>query len=373
MPVQLAASSCMSEPENRIRSLVRPTVLEMEAYHVQPSSGLVKLDAMENPYPLPDALRQSWLEAIGRCDLNRYPDASATALAATVRRINGVPESCGLFFGNGSDELIQIILTAVAVPGATVLAPEPGFVMYSQVARSLGLEFVGVPLLPESFALDRQAMLDTLKQRRPSVVFLAYPNNPTGNLFAEDDMLSILEAAPGLVVIDEAYAPFAEATFMDRVGEYPHLLLMRTISKLGLAGLRLGYLVGHPLWVEQFNKVRLPYNINTLTQLTAELALSSYSVFDEQSRKIRKDRQRLFESLAGMGGVSPFESRANFILFRVDGKPATRVFEDLKKAGVLIKSMGDAEGPLKGCLRVTVGKAAENEKFFRELSRIVSG
>lgn len=362
----------MENLEDRLRSIISPNVLGLNAYRVQDASGMIKLDAMENPFPFPAELQESWLEAIRTCALNRYPDPQARALAATVRRVSRVPDACGLLFGNGSDELIQILLTAVAIPGRTVLAPEPTFVMYGQIARSLGLEYVGVPLSPLEFALDTGQMAAAIRQHRPSVIFLAYPNNPTGNLFDESAIEAILSSAPGLVVIDEAYAPFAEATYMARICEYPNLLLLRTVSKLGLAGLRLGYLVGHPSWIEQFDKVRLPYNINVLTQVSAEFAISNYSLYQHQNDAIRAERAKLFKALSELDGITPFPSRANFILFKVTGRDAGDVYLKLKCAGILIKNLSDGHPLIHGCLRVTVGTPDENQSFLRTLKRIVS-
>ncbi|MGH8550772.1 MAG: histidinol-phosphate transaminase [Methylococcales bacterium] len=362
----------MADLEHSIRSIVSPNVIGIDAYSVQEATGMIKLDAMENPYPFPDELRESWLKAIRACDLNRYPDPKAKALASTVRRVNGVPDSCGLLFGNGSDELIQILLMAVAVPGATVLAPEPTFVMVGQIARSLGLDFVGVPLSPAGFALDSERMDAAIRLHRPSVIFLCYPNNPTGNLFDESAIEAILASAPGLVVIDEAYAPFAGATFLDRVPDHPNFLLMRTLSKLGLAGLRLGYLVGHPAWIEQFDKIRLPYNINVLTQVSAEFALSHYPFYERQSEAIRAEREKLFKALSELDGIRPFPSRTNFILFKVEARDAGTVYQELKNAGILIKNLSKGHGLIHGCLRVTVGNSAENDNFIRALKRIIS-
>jgi histidinol-phosphate aminotransferase len=362
----------MADLEHTLRSIISPNVLGIQGYPVQDAAGMIKLDAMENPYPFPDELRESWLEAIRACDLNRYPDPGARALASTVRSVNRVPDCCGLIFGNGSDELIQILLMSVAIPGASVLAPEPTFVMYGQIARSLGLEFVGVPLNPSGFALDSERMDAAIRRNRPSVIFLSYPNNPTGNLFDESAIEAILSCAPGLVVIDEAYAPFAGATFMDRVSEHPNLLLMRTVSKLGLAGLRLGYLIGHPVWIEQFDKIRLPYNINVLTQVSAEFALSNYRTYELQSDAIRAEREKLFKALGELDGITPFPSWANFILFKVEEQDASNVYQELKNAGILIKNLSKGHRLTHGCLRVTVGNPAENERFICELTRIIS-
>lgn len=351
----------------QVEALIRPEVRSLSAYHVQNASGLIKLDAMENPYRWPEELVDSWLERLRGAELNRYPDPSAAALKAALCRANGVPEGAEILLGNGSDEIIQILLMAVTGPDVTVLAPEPTFVMYRQIAVSLGLNFVGVPLRQDDFSLDPDAMRAALRLHKPAIVFLAYPNNPTGNLFAADDIRRLLDEAPGLVVLDEAYAPFAAASFMDALPNYDHLLVMRTLSKLGLAGLRLGFLAGAPRWVEQFEKLRLPYNINVLTQLSAVFALEHPEVFAAQTARIRGARENLFRALQALPGVRVYPSRANFLLFRLHGKPAFQVFSALREAGVLVKFFAAETGPLAGCLRVTAGTEEENAAFLAAL------
>nr|BAL52408.1 histidinol-phosphate aminotransferase [uncultured Gammaproteobacteria bacterium]BAL56670.1 histidinol-phosphate aminotransferase [uncultured Gammaproteobacteria bacterium] len=343
----------------------RPEILKATAYSVAAAEGRIKLDAMENPYPWPESLVEGWLNYLSQARPNRYPDPEASALKAALRRYANLPEDAEVLLGNGSDEIIQIVLLALAGhPGATVLAPEPSFVMYRQVAQWLGVNFVGVPL-NRDFSLDLDAMLANIARHRPKIVFLAYPNNPTGNLFDASAVLTLIERTPGLVIVDEAYAPFAQVSFTDRLGQFPNLLVMQTLSKLGLAGLRLGFLAGPREWLEQFNKLRLPYNINVLTQLSAEFALTHLEVFQQQTARIRAERAALFTELASLPQVQAFPSAANFILFRV--KEADRVFNGLKSQGVLIKNLNPQGGLLQGCLRVTVGTPAENQAFLRAL------
>lgn len=358
--------------DEKVRAWVRPEVLGMSAYHVQDSDGLIKLDAMENPYSIPDGLIDDWLACLRECSLNRYPDPSASTLRTAVRRCNFIPDSAEILFGNGSDELIQIILMTVASPQAVILAPSPSFVMYRQIANSLGLRFVAVDLEPDGFGLDLQAMLSAIERHRPAVVFLAYPNNPTGNLFDRTEIEAVLEAAPGLVVLDEAYAPFANASFMAQLPHHDNLLVMRTVSKLGLAGLRLGFLAGPPAWIEQFDKIRLPYNINILTQVSAEFAIDHYSIFEDQTRMICTERERIFTELSALPTLRVFPTRANFILFKLENRESNDVFAALKNAGVLIKNMGSAGGSLANCLRVTVGTVEENNAFVDELRKVLS-
>ncbi|MCG5500660.1 histidinol-phosphate transaminase, partial [Ectothiorhodospira sp. B14B] len=327
----------------RPEHLIRTEIRELSAYPVPSAQGLVKLDAMENPYEWPQSLRDAWADTLSRLPVNRYPDPRGTELVARLRTVMGVPDEAALLLGNGSDELIQILLMAVAGPGRVVMAPEPGFVMYRMVARWLGLEFVGVPLKPD-FSLDMPAMLAALERHRPAVTFLAWPNNPTGNLWPRAEMEPLIQAAPGLVVVDEAYGPFARDSFLPDVGTDGRVLVMRTVSKLGLAGLRLGYLCGMPEWIGQLDKVRLPYNINVLTQAAAEFALEHHGVLDEQAAWIRRDREVLFEALAKLPGVEPFPSEANFILFRAPSGRGREIFEGIRAGGVLIKDLSGQGG-----------------------------
>ena len=326
---------------------------------------------MENPYSWPLDLVDEWLERLRKCRPNRYPDPSASKLKSAIRACNDLPDSAELLLGNGSDELIQILLMAVAGKDATVLAPEPTFVMYKQIARCLGIRFIGIPLDESDFSLDMGAMLKALKSYQPNITFLAYPNNPTGNVFSESDILEILESAPGIVVLDEAYAPFAGNTFVPKLQLFDNLLVMRTVSKLGLAGLRLGFLAGSRLWIDQLDKLRLPYNINVLTQISAEFALSHYSIFEAQTQQICEDRNILFDQLKTIESLTVFPSQANFILFRIDKANADEVFEALKHSGILIKNMSPAGGVLSECLRVTVGTPDQNNDFILALQKIL--
>ncbi len=348
--------------------LIRPTIRALSAYSVPPAQGYIKLDAMENPYGWPPELEQAWLERLRGTPLNRYPDPQATALKARLREVMGIPDAAGLILGNGSDELIQLLALAVAAPGRTLLAPEPGFVMYKMIAAFTGMDYVGVPLQAEDYALDLPAMLAALERHRPALVFLAYPNNPTGNLFDAAAVRAVIESAPGLVVVDEAYTVFAGESFLGALADYSHLLVMGTVSKLGLAGLRLGLLVGDPAWLEQLEKLRLPYNINTLTQLSADLALEQADVLHEQARRIRADRDALYRELDRLPGLTVYPSRANFLLFRTPAGQAGRVFQGLLEQRILIKNL-DASGQplLRDCLRVTVGAAKENQAFLEAL------
>jgi len=351
-----------------VERLIRPEVRALKSYHVPDATGLVKLDAMEDPYPWPASIKDEWLARLRRVDLNRYPDPRAAALRERLRSSLGVPPTLALMLGNGSDELIQIIVMALARPGATVLAPVPTFVMYEMIVRVLGLHFVGVPLR-DDYSLDRAAMLEAISTHRPVAIFIAYPNNPTGNLFDRADIEAIMDVAPGLVVIDEAYHAFAGESFLADASHHDNVLVLRTLSKQGLAGLRLGILAGAPDWLDEFDKVRLPYNLGALAQASGLFALEHLDVMAAQMAQIREDREALYRALSGLADITVWPSRTNFLLFRCDRRPASEVFERLRAAGVLIKNLDGAGGALKGCLRVTVGTAEENASFLAALAQ----
>ncbi len=274
----------------------------------------------------------------------------------------GIPDEMSLLLGNGSDELIQIIIQAIAGPNRTVLSVEPSFVMYRMIATFCGCRYCGVPLRAADFSLDLTALLEAIEREEPAVIFLAYPNNPTGNLFDEAALLRIIQAAPGLVVIDEAYAPFTDASFLQRLGSFDNLVVMRTLSKMGLAGLRLGYLSGPAAWLNEFDKLRLPYNINSLSQLTARFILKHRQILDQQTQQIRADRATLFNALEACPSLTPYPSEANFILVRTPEGQAPSLFDGLKARGVLIKKLDGSHPLLADCLRITVGTAEENRR-----------
>ena len=345
--------------------LIRDEIRALSAYHVPDATGLVKLDAMENPYLLPLALRHELGRVAQDAAINRYPDAAASTLKAAIRSSMQVPEGMEILLGNGSDEIIQILALAIAKPNAVILGLEPSFVMYKMIAAFAGVRYVGVPLKAD-FTLDLDATLAAIHEHQPALIFIAYPNNPTGNVFDDAALLRIVEAAPGLVVMDEAYHVFALRSFMPQLLRYPNLLVMRTLSKLGLAGLRLGFLVGRSAWLNELDKLRLPYNVNVLTQQVAAQVLAHTEVLEQQAAAIRGERTRLMQALSGIPGVQAFPSDANFILFRVAN--ADKVFEGLKQRGILIKNLSRAHPQLKNCLRVTVGTADENQQFLTALT-----
>ena len=368
--VDLSVIYIMSSALKNSLQAIRSVIKDIQAYQVADASGLIKLDAMENPYQLSDQLRAELRVKLSVADLNRYPDPSASRLRNKLKQVMQVPEDKSIVLGNGSDELIQILAMAVAEDDVCLMSFDPGFVMYKMIADFVGIKYAGVALC-EDFSLDMEKTRQAINQHRPAIIFIAYPNNPSANCYNENEIEEIIAMAPGMVVLDEAYHPFAQRSFMQRLTEFDNLLVMRTVSKMGLAGLRLGLLCGHPDIINEIDKIRLPYNINVLTQISAEFVLDNIAELDQQAKKIRDERELLSEAMNAISGLEVFPSQANFILFRVldggENNSANDVFDSIKQAGVLIKNMKVDEGLLKNCLRVTVGTAEENKAFVAAL------
>jgi len=343
--------------------MIRSDIKALSVYHVPDSSGMIKLDAMENPFPMPDGLRKAWVERLSTVEINRYPDAGMLALREKIAAHEGLkPEQ--VLLGNGSDEIIQMILIA-SVPG-TCVVPGPTFVMYNLISQWLKRPVATVPLGTD-FSLRDDQFLQVCAREKAEVAFLACPNNPTGNLWREDRIEKIAKGFNGLLVIDEAYGPFAERTHTQLIS--PNVMVLKTFSKVGWAGLRMGYLLADAEMVTQLNKVRMPYNINALTQASADFLLDHFAVFEQQAAEIRDERERMARALAEFEGVEVFPSQANFLLVRVND--AVAVFEALKQAGILIKNMHGADRLLDNCLRFTIGNKDENSAVLSALREIL--
>jgi histidinol-phosphate aminotransferase len=357
----------MTQLDDTLKRVVRPDIQDMHAYAVQPSAGLTKLDAMENPFTLAESLQRALGERLGRVAINRYPAGRIDDLRVALAAHAQMPVGCALTLGNGSDELITMLSMACDRPGATVIAPLPGFVMYAVSAQLQGLKFVGVPLTAD-FELDEPAMLAAIAEHRPSLLYLAYPNNPTANLWDDASIercIAAMAAVNGLVVMDEAYQPFAARDSMARLARHPHLLVMRTLSKFGLAGVRIGYLMGAAPLVAEIEKLRPPYNISVLNAEAALFALEHAAVYAEQAAIIRREREWLQAELAALPGMRPYPSQANMVLTRVPD--AAAAFAGLKQRGVLVKNVSALHPLLANCLRLTVGTPAENRQMMTAL------
>jgi histidinol-phosphate aminotransferase len=356
-----------------VDQVIRSDIAALAAYHVQDATGYIKLDAMENPFVLPETLRDGLAKHLANAAINRYPDPAGVALTKALRGAMNIPPELDVLLGNGSDEIIQMLAMACAKPGAKLLSVEPAFVMFKMIATFCGLQYIGVPLKADDFSLDAEPMLAAVAEHQPALTFIAYPNNPTGNLFDRARINKIIEASPGLVVIDEAYFAFSSQSFLGELSRFPNVLLMRTVSKLGLAGVRLGMLIGRREWIAEIDKVRLPYNVNSFTQAAATYLLNNVQAFVEQTDVLVGERVALAEKLdqlfARIPGTSCFSSEANFILIRVPNAGA--VFAELKARKILIKNTSQAHPLLHDTLRITIGSPSENTAFLTALTSIL--
>ena len=354
----------MTTLTQRMSRYLRADVQGMHGYAVQPSAGLVKVDTMENPFRLPDDLRKQLGERLAEVALNRYPAERGDVLRAELAKHARMPDGCDIMLGNGSDELISLLTLAADVPGNVVMAPLPGFVMYEMSAKLQGLKFIGVPLTPD-FELDGPAMLAAVREHQPALLYIAYPNNPTANLWDDDVVDAIIEAAPGLVVIDEAYQPFAARDSLARLRRHEHVVLMRTMSKFGLAGVRIGYMMGRQPLIAEIDKLRPPFNVSVLNCEAALFALEHVAEYAKQAATIRAEREKLYGEIAKLPGVHPFPSQANMILARVPD--AKRVFEGMRARGVLVKNVSGLHALLANCIRITIGTPEENPQTLAAL------
>ena len=352
---------------------IRQDIQSMHAYAIQDSAGMVKLDAMENPFSLSPELQAQLGARLGAVAINRYPGNRIDELKQALARYVDLPEGCDLMLGNGSDELISLLAMACDVPGASILSPMPGFVMYAMGAQLQGLAFHDVPLTAD-FELDEAAMLAAMRAHQPAITYIAYPNNPTANLWDAGVIRRLIaEAATfgGLVVMDEAYQPFSSRSWLDEIRADPaanaNVLLMRTLSKFGLAGVRLGYMLGAQTLVHEVDKLRPPYNVSVLNAECALFALEHADVFAQQAAQIREQRAVLIDALARMPGVNPFPSDANMVLARVPD--AQRCFDGLKARGILVKNVSKMHPLLANCLRLTVGTPTETAQLISALQQ----
>jgi histidinol-phosphate aminotransferase len=352
----------------KIEKLIKDAILSQEAYFIEEAPCRIKLDANENPYTLSEELRKEMEQYIKKVSLNRYPDPGSRLLKRRLAENLHVDEEM-LLIGNGSDELIHLLLLAFrSDPAGGVVIPVPTFAMYKISAVNAGHEIIEVPL-NDDFDLDLDEMTAAMSRFDPDLVFLSYPNNPTGNLFNRDTIERLLSRSRGIVVVDEAYHPFSETSFLPDLRRWENLVVLRTLSKMGFAALRLGILIAHPAIVRELNKVRLPYNVNALSQAVGLFVLDHELGFHRQALQIIDERKKLFEALQELNGITPYRSDANFILFSC-ALQKNAIYESLLERGIVIKNFSSPE-PLQRCMRVTVGREDENQEFLSALRDIL--
>jgi len=345
---------------------VREKIKSLKAYEVEDFDCEIKLHANENPFPLPEGLTRNFPESFKNLQWNRYPDPECRFLKQAITDITQIPPE-SLVIGNGSDELIQLILQIFCDAGDSYAFPDPTFGMYSIIGKGMGLTPSPYPL-DEKWDFDGDDFLEFLTERNARVVFFSYPNNPTGNCYSALEIKKVIAGFQGIVVVDEAYFDFAQQSFCEEIKKHNNLIVLRSLSKIGLAALRVGYGMADPYIIEQINKVRLPYNSNTISQEFAAWILQNFSPIQDQIKLILQERDRLLKELSKLDSLTVFPSDSNFILFRVanDGE---KLFKDLVENGILIRNLNN-HPRLKNCLRVTVGTQKENDLFLAQLGKI---
>lgn len=352
-----------------IQKLIRKDLRSLVPYEPHPYSNVIKLDANENPHSFPAELIEKLFSGIDGEMFNRYPDPLGEELIKKIALISGFePEN--IILGNGSDELIQLLLQTFGGPGRKAVIPVPTFSMYKIHSQITGTGYIEVPR-DASFGIDSEVLLKELADPDATVTFIASPNNPTGNAAPESLIESIVQNAQGLIVIDEAYIDFGGRTCVNLIDKYPNVIIMRTFSKIGLAGLRVGYLIASNQIINELLKVKQPYNVNSFSQFAASMVLDNWPLFKKQIDDIVSERNRLSNEMSGMPGITVHPSEANFILFSAQ-KRAEDVHRGLLEGGVLVrKNLGNTHG-LSECLRVTVGTREENNVFLEKLRSIVN-
>lgn len=351
-------------------NVIRADIRAMSAYPVPVlDNDVLKLDAMEVPYLLPEHLRTELATQLANAPINRYPNPASSGLQAQLRAAFAMPDSAKIALGNGSDELIQLLTQLVAKPDAVVLGVEPSFVMYRHNAQLFGMKYVGVPLNAD-FTLNAEAVKAAIAEHQPVLIFLAYPNNPTGVPFNREEIQSIIDAATGLVVIDEAYGAFANDSFLPQAGQPEHLVVLRTLSKIGFAGLRLGYAVGSAAVIDELAKIVPPYNMNQLSLMAGKFALQHIDVVNENIETLKTERTRLSEALQGLPETQVFDSQANFVTVRLP--QAVQAYDYLKQNKILVKKLDGSHELLQDSLRLTVGTPEQNDRVIQGLTEHIN-
>jgi len=346
-----------------LMKLTQGNVLSLKPYHVESTDCEIKLHANENPFPPSKELLDLFSASLQKLQLNRYPDPDSKALKDSIaNRLDIKTER--LVIGNGSDEIILFLLQVFCQEGDTIIFPEPTFAMYSIIAQSLSIKSASISL-DSQWNFNADALLRSAEENNSKIIFLSYPNNPTGNCFSDIQVQKVIESFQGIVVIDEAYHDFSRKSFINQIEEHNNLVVLRSLSKIGLAALRVGFGVADPLVINEINKVRLPYNSNTISQTFAEHLTTNFEAVQEQIDSIVDERHRLLGELQKIESVTAFPSDSNFILFKTE-KSANNIFTYLTKNGILVRNLS-SHPKLNNCLRVTVGTKSENDRFLSKL------
>ncbi|HON58826.1 MAG TPA: histidinol-phosphate transaminase [Smithella sp.] len=351
----------------KINDCIAPGILRQSGYVAPEVDVPVKMDANENPFGLQEPLKRRLLEKMSAVAFNRYPAAGSPELRERFARYFGVKKDM-IMPGNGSDELIQALCLAFRGKIKGVMVCSPTFAMYKIIGVNAGNKAVEVPL-DKKFDLDVEAMTAKMSKTFPALIFLSFPNSPTGNLFSKNRIEALIRKTPGVVVIDEAYAAFSGQSLLPLLKKYDNVIFLKTLSKLGLASMRIGFLIAHREIVAQLDKVRLPYNINSLSQAAATFFLDYQEEFTRQVGEIVRRREELYQALKKIAGIRPYPSRANFIFFSCDFD-SDSIYKNLLAEGIAIKNLHVLPGT-PGAMRVTVGTKEQNEAFLEALKKVI--
>ena len=339
---------------------LRPEIISLRPYESVAIPGNIKMDANENPFPWPQGMKEE-LFASG-LEFNRYPDGMAAELRESIAAYAGA-ERENILVGNGSDEIIQILLNTFAGPGRTMLIHPPTFSMYAAAARITGTEVAEVPLL-EGVKLDLSKMLQACADDQSiKIIIICNPNNPTGAEFAREDILQLLKNTDSLVLVDEAYAEFSDESMLPLINEYPNLLVMRTFSKaFGMAALRLGYMAANSELIGYLNRVRQPFNVNSFSQKAGIIALKYLNDYQEQIKIIKNEVELLYNGLKAIPQFTVLPTKANFVL--VQTEQAQDIVGKLSKRGYSVRNLGQLPG-LGACFRLSTALPQENREFLQ--------
>ena len=350
-----------------LNQLVKEKVRSLKAYHVENVDCEIKLHANENSFAPPPEILKQFNEIFQSTELNRYPDPDCGPLKQTLaKRLNVKTEN--LAIGNGSDELIQILLQVFCDPGETVGFPDPTFAMYGIIAQGMGLNSKTHPL-DDQWDFKAEPFLETMEANQVRIAFLSYPNNPTGNCFSATEVQKVIENFSGIVVLDEAYHDFAGKSFLSELPRHNNLIVLRSLSKIGLAALRVGYAIADPAIINQIDKIRLPYNSNSLSQRLTNQLLNHFAPVQKQLDLLVSEREQMIKELSNFKQLKVFPSDANFVLFRVEQDSST-IFKKLMDNGILVRNLSQ-HPRLKNCLRVTIGTPDENKAFLEKIAHII--
>ncbi len=359
-------STATDPPIDHVLEYIRPAVRERHAYIVDaPENAPVKLNQNESPFDLPSELKAEIIEAIADIEFNRYPSEQPTRLRDALADYTGHAAE-GIIIGNGSNELTYTFGQTMIDPGTPVVLPRPMFSLYEKVVRLSAGTLIDVPPR-DDLRFDADALIEAVEEHEPALTVITSPNNPTGLVLPLDEIERIVQAAPGFVVVDEAYAEFnPEERADDLLRRYPNVILLRTFSKgLGLAGLRIGYLMAHPGVARELMKARLPFMVDRIAETVALMLLDRPELLRQRVEQITDSRTTLAEGLRAMDGVEPIPSHANFVLFRT-GLPAPELTGRLADRGVIVRDMSGYR-ELTHHVRVNAGTPDENKAFLAAL------